>query len=473
MCKAVISTIIALFILHLFPVSPSACSTFKFQKEGELIYAHNLDQPNRDMPGMIFINKRGVFKTGRSFSEMFFDDARREPTDFAWISRYGSITFSIYGRDFPDGGINEAGIFIWEMSMVGTQYPDDEKLPRLLKMNWMQFVLDNFGTLDDALTAANDIQLTGWQWHYFLGDAYGNCATIEFIDGQVVIHRGDKLPWPVLFNRPYDEEMEYAQLYKDFGGPYDVDFNAGRDSMVPRFVRAAAMLRDYEPAKGEPIEYCKSLLWQVGNKPYKWGIMVDVRGGQIYFNTEMNPEWKTFSYRDIDYSNARPFLMLNIDQAKGGDVRDRFHPVRDDESRAVFKGYVDDLPDGSMEYYGISPETMIDRFASAYHRAEKKDGQYFAGVWKGQTREKEEGEETEYLSLKLKTDGANVRGSIEYKGGTYPLQFIRLIGTELSFAFRDADNKVRYPVGHIHGSSMDLKVRWINGPLGDFVLQRQ
>lgn len=456
-----------------FPNDARACSTFKFQKGDELIYAHNLDQPNRDMPGMIFINKRGVFKTGRSFSEMFFDDARREPSDFAWISRYGSITFAIYGRDFPDGGINEAGMFIWEMSLVGTQYPENEKLPRLLKMNWMQYVLDNFGTLDDALTAAYDIQLTGWQWHFFLGDAYGNCATVEFIDGQVVIHRGDKLPWPVLFNRPYDEEMEYAQLYKDFGGPYEVAFDAARDSQVPRFVKAALMLRDYDPSTDDPVEYSKALLWQVGNRPYKWGILIDTKRKQIHFNTEGNQEWKSFSYRDIDYSNTGPFLTLNIDQPKGGDVLDRFHPLRDDEYKEVFKGYVYDLPDGSMEYYGISPETMINRFATAYHRAEEKDRQYFAGAWTGQTREPEENEEIEHIAFELKTNGANVSGTIEYQGGTYPLEFIRLLGNELRFAFRDDGGRVMYPVGHIHGPSMDLAMRWINGPRGRFVLQRE
>jgi hypothetical protein len=34
----------------------------------------------------------------------------------SWISRYGSVTFSTFGKDMTDGGVNEVGLYIWEMS---------------------------------------------------------------------------------------------------------------------------------------------------------------------------------------------------------------------------------------------------------------------------------------------------------------------------------------------------------------------
>jgi choloylglycine hydrolase len=472
MLKAFTLSIAALMLLCLLPIDLTACSTFKFQKGGELIYGHNLDQPERDMPGMIFINKRGVFKTGRSFSEMFFDEARCEPTDLDWISRYGSVTFAIYGRDFPDGGINEAGIFIWEMGLVGTRYPESPKLPRLLKMNWVQYVLDNCGTLDEAVSAAYDIQLEGWQWHFFVGDSKGHCATIEFLDGEVVVHQGDDMPVPALFNQPYDRELEYMRLFKGFGGLYEPDFEARLDTRVPRMVKAAVMFRDFDADSQDALEYSKSLLWEVGNKPYKWGILIDVVRGSVHFNTEANREWKSFSYRDIDYSNSGPVMTLDIDQAKGGEVWSRFHPLNDGEFRTVFKGYVDDMSAGSLEYFGVKAEVLIERFATAYHRAELKERHYFAGVWEGQSRESDENGDKERFTLTLEADGASISGTVEFRGEACSLEHILVIDRKLEFSFMGRSGRVWFPKGYISGQSLDLQLKSIKGDEGSYILQR-
>ncbi len=84
-------------------------------KGPHLVFGHNLNENGIDVPGMVFINKRGVFKTGRTWSEMINKD-RSNPSAFTWISRYGSVTFNVFGRDFPDGGVNESGLYIWEMN---------------------------------------------------------------------------------------------------------------------------------------------------------------------------------------------------------------------------------------------------------------------------------------------------------------------------------------------------------------------
>ena len=62
-----------------------ACSTFKLQKGDQLIYAHNLNQGDIGVPGMVFINKRGIFKTGRTWSELTTVD-RSNYSSHTWIS---------------------------------------------------------------------------------------------------------------------------------------------------------------------------------------------------------------------------------------------------------------------------------------------------------------------------------------------------------------------------------------------------
>ncbi len=127
-----------------------ACSTFKLQKGNALLYGHNLNQPGINVPGQIFINKRGVFKIGRSLSEMVTKDGKN-PSGLSWISRYGSVAFSTFGKDMPDGGLNEARLYIWEMSN-DTEYPKKPALPKLSQMNWMQYVLDSFSTTDEVVS---------------------------------------------------------------------------------------------------------------------------------------------------------------------------------------------------------------------------------------------------------------------------------------------------------------------------------
>ena len=102
---------IALALILLMPHQVSACSTFKLQKGDGLIYGHNLNQGDIGVPGLVFINKRGIFKLGRTWSELITKE-RLNPSSHCWISRYGSVTFNAFGRDFPDGGMNEVGLYI-------------------------------------------------------------------------------------------------------------------------------------------------------------------------------------------------------------------------------------------------------------------------------------------------------------------------------------------------------------------------
>ncbi|NQV42020.1 MAG: hypothetical protein HQ506_06665, partial [Candidatus Marinimicrobia bacterium] len=222
----------------------SACSTFKLQKGDGLVYGHNLNEGEIGVPGLLFINQRGIFKTGRSWSELTTKE-EINPSKHTWISRYGSLTFNCFGKDLPDGGMNEAGLVIWEMSQ-DIEYPKNDSLPKLAQMNWMQYILDNYDTVDEAIQCAHDFQIDGWGWHYFVGDKTGNTAAISFIEGQVVVNHDEDMPIPALFNSPYAREMELLNYYQDFGGSYPIDIH---DPKIPRFVRTAKMIEQYKPSR--------------------------------------------------------------------------------------------------------------------------------------------------------------------------------------------------------------------------------
>jgi choloylglycine hydrolase len=419
---------------------------------------------------MIFINKRGVFKNGRTFSEMINKD-KKNPSDFSWISRYGSVSFNNFGKDFPDGGINEVGLYIWEMNEEAN-FPKNKKLPKLMHMNWIQYVLDNCLTLDDAIQSASSFQLDdgGMTWHYFISDATGNCAALAFIEGKVKVNRGENMPVPGLFNTPYDREMELLRYYKGFGGLYDIELN---NPDVPRFVKTAALLRDYQPAMSA-VEYGLGMLKNISvyDEP-EWSVIIDASRRDVYFKTRLNPEVKHFSMGNIDFSNSNPVQILDMDIKEKGDVINRFKPY----SNEVFKSFMESklIPLLPKEFFGVgglTKEEFVDRFTTHGDKAVIPENQYFAGVWKTKPAVTENDLEFE---LKVITNKDAVSGEIVFIKGEpgYPIDHINLIGNKLTFTYKNKRGYLREVVSTINNEKLSLHIKTTEGDAGQHILYRQ
>lgn len=380
----------------------SACSTFKLQKGNVLIYGHNLNNGSglgSDVSGTIYLNKRGILKIGEIDNEMSNEAVTRPP--LCWISKYGSITFNAGGgKDIPDGGMNEAGLFIWEMTLDATDYPKNDKLPRLNSTSWIQCVLDNCSTLEDVISYASEFEIDGRTWHFFIGDSRGNTATIEFIDQKVVVNKGESMPVPNLSNTTYEKDLELLKCYKGFGGQYLPD---PTDPTVPRIVKTAVMIRDYNPNE-DAVEYgFKILQSHLIKTPPQWSIIFDVRTQKVFFKTNLNPAIKIFSMKDIDFSNASPIMVLDIDIKKGGTVDNQFQPYSNDKDKDI---------------------------------AALKVKPYFNGVWKNKPdRTKDEKE----ITLKLETTGDAVSGQViipKFQEAPFTIDNLHLIGNTLSYTCR-------------------------------------
>ena len=153
----------------------SSCSTFMFRTDDAFLIGHNLDS-GREVAGTIVINKRNVKKTGVSALELIVGIKPINPS-IEWTSRYGSITFNAWGKEFIDGGINEAGLYIHEMTLLGTRFPEDDEVPRMFMMQWMQYQLDNYATVEEVLLNLSTIVLDGWTWHFFcFGQRWKYCG---------------------------------------------------------------------------------------------------------------------------------------------------------------------------------------------------------------------------------------------------------------------------------------------------------
>ncbi|MFA5848865.1 MAG: hypothetical protein WC833_03200 [Bacteroidales bacterium] len=450
-----------------------ACSTFKLQKGNELIYGHNLNEGDMGVPGMIFINKRGVFKNGRTFSELINKDGKN-PSGYSWISRYGSISFNNLGRDLPDGGMNEAGLYIWEMNEEA-DYPQNDSLPRLMHANWMQFVLDNCLTLDEAISSASAFQIDGWTWHYFISDASGDCASLAFIGGKVKVNRGREMPVAGLFNTPYDREMEVLRYYKGFGGLYDIEMN---NPNVPRFVKTAAMLRDFDPSRNiDPsrgaVDYGFEMLKNITvyDEP-EWSIIIDAKRRNVYYKTRLNPTIKSFSMDALDFSNNSATLIQDMDTPKGGDVLAMFQPYSTQTMKSFLATkLIPLLPKEMITSGGLTPDEFADRFACITDKAELPANQYFAGVWKTKPAATKDDLEIE---IRLRTNKNAVSGEIVFNKGesAYPITHIGLLGNRLTFTYKNKRGYLLDVQATINNNQLTAHLQTTEEDAGTFVLYK-
>jgi len=146
------------------------CSTFMLKMDSIFFVGHNLDEsPELHVPGLVCINKRNVYREGMTWYELIADppDYKKSSIPFeekphpkiSWMSKYGSITFNSEGLDFPDGGINEKGLAVFEMSLGNTKFKIDESKPTLFITLWIQYQLDNYATVDEVIQNINNINL--------------------------------------------------------------------------------------------------------------------------------------------------------------------------------------------------------------------------------------------------------------------------------------------------------------------------
>jgi len=310
--------------------APHSCSTFMLADEDNLFIGHNLDD-NVEVPGLIVVNKRDTLKENVSWEELWPDpfwSRRSKPgtRKIHWRSNYGSVTYNTNGKEFIDGGLNEAGLYVGEMNLLETQYPQRVDLPRIYHYQWMQFLLDNYASVEQVIASLNEITVDGHcTWHFFVGDHTGQVAIIEFLKGQPVVYAGAEVPVKVLCNASYATELSSLKAYQGFGGTEPVDF---RDrSPDTRFVRGAARLQQYQSHPVAPAhEYALRILREIKGNNNKWGLLYDVKHFRLYFYTYKAPQTRYVDFSAFDLSANTPVMVLDIHQDLTGDVSQSFVP---------------------------------------------------------------------------------------------------------------------------------------------------
>lgn len=269
-----------------------------------------------------------------------------------WKAKYGSVVAGGFDMMTVDG-INEEGLaghILWlAESDYGTR---DESRPALSMAVWLQYFLDNFATVGDAVAW---IEESGVQVvpladpatgevpavHLALDDATGDSAIIEYIDGAAATVFHDR-SYRVMTNSPtYDKQIELLREIEGFGGDKPLP---GTTAASDRFARAAHYVGQLPEPKTQ-VEAIAGMFSVIRNaaqpfrvpepdKPYAsqtiWQTVADLTHKRFVFASTTRPNVLWVNLAELDFSEGAPARKLDLlddtalEGGLGGNVTSRF-----------------------------------------------------------------------------------------------------------------------------------------------------
>ena len=299
MKKPLLILISLLLALQVFP-----CTTFFLKDQnGKMVFGRNYDFPTGE--GHLVINKRNLQKTAF---------IRPPEKALQWISKYGSISFNQAGKEFPYGGMNEAGLVIEQMWLKETLYPEMDERYGLSELQWIQYQLDMSGSVQEVIDSDSLLRISPTSvatLHFLVADRSGDVATIEYINGKMQVHREKQLPYPVLANCPYERSLDYVDHRDKKTGK---SFSGWTKNSSGRFARAAEMIKNYNGS--ENIEdYAFRILENVAQEgSTQWSIVYDLTNKSIAWKTMNNAAYRSIELSAVDFACDAPDLYVDVDK---------------------------------------------------------------------------------------------------------------------------------------------------------------
>lgn len=302
------------------------CTAFQLIHDDTVLVGKNLDWPIGD--GYLLLNVRGESRRGW------------RPGDappLRWTTRYGSITFNQFGRGFPLGGMNEAGLVIEELSYSPSRYPEGTAPPRISELQWIQYQLDTAPSVAAVIASLDSLSITPllFRLHYFLADAGGRVAVLAFLDGQPRVFVDSTLPVPVLTNNSYPNALRYLAKHRGFGG----ERIAGDGPESPeRFVRAATALRhDRGTHGGTGTARTAAILKSVRQQDTQWSIVYNLTAGTIRFTHRGDSATAVLSVATLTRSTVSRTRFISIDAAEGPLAPEAFQSWTPEANRCLLE----------------------------------------------------------------------------------------------------------------------------------------
>ena len=178
-------------------VRPGSSTSFAaFNPEGYALFGHNLDWWNHNRPAslLLFTDPPDGFA---SVAMASIDILGFENGTIPGYQRFKLLLSPYLIQD----GMNEYGLAVAVTSSPCRVGNSDLKKAMINSSQAMRMILDHAKTVDEAIDLLQDfdVHFSRMCGHHHLADAFGNTAIVEYLNGDVIITRGQD-PWFVATN---------------------------------------------------------------------------------------------------------------------------------------------------------------------------------------------------------------------------------------------------------------------------------
>lgn len=287
---------------------------------GAVIAGRNMDF-HRDLKSNLWTQPRGISRD---------DGVKGELT---WTSKYGSVIAAAFDIISVDG-LNEVGLaghVLWLAESTYGEY--DESRPALSQAIWLQYFLDNFATVADAVEwiEKTDVQViqmpdptggTPPTIHLALDDAAGDSAIIEYLDGKPHVYHNKR--YHVMTNSPtYDKQIELLKQWEGLGG----DQTLPGDTLAEHRFARAAYYSSRLPKPSSQLESVASMFSVIRNaaQPFRipdpgkpdasqtiWQVVLDLTNKRYVFESTTRPNIVWVDLDELDLKEGSPQLKLEL-----------------------------------------------------------------------------------------------------------------------------------------------------------------
>jgi choloylglycine hydrolase len=277
-------------------------------------------------------------------------DGGAGPGSIKWTSKYGSIVGDIYDIASADG-MNEKGLVANILYLAESDYGDAQASgkPLLSVGAWTQFILDNYGTVAEAVAALRQEPfaivapaLPGGKaagGHIAIDDSSGDSAVLEYIQGKLVIHHDRK--YTVMTNSPvFDQQLAINTYWNDVGG---LKMLPGTHRASDRFARvswnlnATPKVDDPRLAVATVFSVIRNISVPLGiSDPEKpniaatlWRTVADTKARRYFFESAYTPAifWVDMEKLKLEPGSPPIKLDLSGNRVLSGEVSEKFVPA--------------------------------------------------------------------------------------------------------------------------------------------------
>ncbi|WCT13223.1 linear amide C-N hydrolase [Mucilaginibacter jinjuensis] len=321
------SAIVLLFLMIVSQTIDSvACTRVMYQgPNGTVITARSMDWSD-DIASNLWIFPRGMARSGEA-----------GPNSLKWKSKYGSVITSGYDICSTDG-MNEKGLVANLLWLAESQYEKyDGKKPGLAISAWVQYVLDNFQTVNEAVNELAKQHFTVVtanvpgtdrmaNLHLAISDPSGDNAIFEYVNGKLDIHHNKA--YQVMTNSPiFEKQLALNEYWKEIGG---TTMLPGTNRAADRFVRASfyvhaipqtdnihiATASMFSVIRNCSVPYGITTPGQPNISSTRWRTVSDQKNLVYYFENVLSPNTFWVDLKKVDFAATASVKRLAVSKGE-------------------------------------------------------------------------------------------------------------------------------------------------------------